>query len=130
MPDVDGNRGPLRIHGKARRFQNLHNAQPAHSIRKRAIASVNAANEFSGFPGQRFLRVQMWRPCVAGTVADPSLILLSRVPTKHDAFVVNLDLFARLEIVIDHHLVGPADQRSAHLYRSEPIDVNMSDQAG
>src|ERR1700677_1086018 len=80
MPDVDGNRGPLRIHGKARRFQNLHNAQPAHSIRKRAIASVNAANEFSGFPGQRFLRVQMWRPCVAGTVADPSLILLSRVP--------------------------------------------------
>ena len=67
-------------------------------------------------------------PCITGAIADSHLILLGRIAVQRDAFVINLDLFARLEIVVDHHLVGAANQRPAHFHGSQPVNVNMSNQ--
>ena len=46
-----------------------------------------------------------------------------------DAAVVDLDLLARLQVVVDDHLAAAADQRAPHLDRREPVDVDVRDQA-
>ena len=51
-----------------------------------------------------------------------------RTAVDRDPLVVDLDLLARLEIVIDDHLAAAADQRSPDLHRRQPIDVDMGDQ--
>lgn len=51
-----------------------------------------------------------------------------RIWVQRDALVVNLDLFAGLQIVVDDHLVAAADQGAAHLDRRQPIDVDVGDQ--
>ena len=81
---------------------------------------------------QRLGDIEMRRPHVAGPIADHAPDSLSpcvrRLAVKRDALVVDLDLFARLEIVVDDHLLAAADQRAAHLDRRQPVDVDVGDQ--
>src|SRR5690606_39354052 len=45
-----------------------------------------------------------------------------------DALVVDLDLLARLEIVLNDHLAAAADERAPYLDLAEPVHVNTRDQ--
>jgi hypothetical protein len=55
---------------------------------------------------------------------------MSSVLAVHgDALVVDLDLLARLQVVVDDHLAAAADQGAADLDRRQPVDVEVGDQA-
>src|SRR5262249_55984197 len=45
-----------------------------------------------------------------------------------DALVVDLDLLARLEVVVHDHAPAPPDQGPAHLDRGQPVHVDVGDQ--
>src|ERR1039458_3679610 len=46
-----------------------------------------------------------------------------------DALIVDLDLFALLQIVVDNHFAAGANQRAPQLYRGQPVGVDMRDRA-
>ena len=94
-----------------------------------AFVLLDAVDEVLGFDAQRFAVVELRRPHVAGAVADPHLVDLLRVVGEADALVVDLDLLAGLEVVVDDHLLAAADQHLPHLDRRQPVDVDVGDGA-
>ena len=71
---------------------------------------VDAVDEVLAFDAQRLGAVELRRPHVAGAVADAHLVDLLRIVGEADALVVDLDLLARLEVVVGDHLLAAADQ--------------------
>ena len=76
---------------------------------------------------KRLLRGDVRRPHVARPISYPELMSVFGRRIQRDALVVDLDLFGRLEIVIDDHLLAAADESLAYLDGRKPIDADMGD---
>jgi hypothetical protein len=74
--------------------------------------------------GHRELRC----PHISGPIANPLLILFCIITAHRDSLVVHFDLFAELQVIVDDHLAARSDQSSAHLYRGQPIDVQVREE--
>ena len=48
---------------------------------------------------------------------------------QRDAFIVDLDLLALIQIVVDDHLVARTDQSASQFHRCKPVGVDMGDLA-
>src|SRR5437763_1781420 len=75
------------------------------------------------------------RPHVTGSITHQHLIPLVAVAVTvltvsvdGNALVVDLDLLARLQVVVDDHLSTAADERPTNLDGRQPVDVQVSDQ--
>ena len=98
------------------------------AIGQRPLSAFHAFREVPGFGQQGFGGGQLGRPHVAGAIADHHLVDAFRL-VHGDAFVVDLDLLARFQIVVHDHLAVAADERPSDLDGREPIDVEMGDHA-
>src|SRR5712692_1746405 len=87
----------------------------------------DAFEEVLSLDAEAFGEAELGSPHVAGAVADHGLESALRIGER-DSFVIDLDLLAGLEVVIDDHLACAPDQRAADLERGQPVDVVMSDQ--
>ena len=121
-------------HGSGCGFQDADHPQPGVAVGQRCPALLDARDELLQLDAERLGDLQLGRPHVPGTVADEHLILrlavLRRRAVHRDALVVDLDLLARLQIVVDDHLAASADQCPPHLDRRQPVHVDMRDQVG
>ena len=113
-------------------LENADDAQPGLPVGRAASSACSMqSTNCCSLDAERLGDVELRRPHVAGAVADQHLVDASRrrlVAVEGDALVVDLDLFARLEVVVDDHLAAAADQRAAHLHRRQPVHVDVGDQ--
>ena len=116
-------------HRAGRGLDQLHDAQAEPAVGLRHLAVLDAIDEMLALDAQRLGARELRRPHVAGPVADAHLVDLLRVVGEADALVVDLDLLARLEVVVDDHLLAAADQDLAHLHRRQPAHVDVRDRA-
>ena len=116
-----------------RRLEDAHDAQAGLAVGNRRLLLLDAGRRTPcSSTAERLAHVQLRRPHVAGAVADAHLVdllaVLLRIAVERDALVVDLDLLARLEVVVDDHAFAAADQRPPHLHRREPVHVDVRDQ--
>ena len=71
--------------------------------------------------------IELRRPHIPGAVADALLVGVLLSAVHGDPLVVDLDLLARLKVVVDDHLPAPSDQGPADLDRSQPVHVQVGD---
>src|SRR4026208_1746244 len=94
------NRLTLATHRARRSLDQLHDTQTEPAVGNWQLRILNAVHEMFSFDAQRLRTIELRRPHVAGPVADSHLVDLLRVIGEVDALVVDLDLLARLEIVV------------------------------
>ena len=111
-------------------LDQLDDAQAEMAVGLGWLAVLDAVDEVLAGDAERLGRVQLRRPHVARPVADAHLVDLLGVVGEADALVVDLDLLARLQVVVGDHLLAAADQDLPDLHRREPADVDVRDDAG
>src|SRR5579883_796100 len=110
-------------------FKHAHHTQTGITIRQRSRPVLDGIGKVLRFDAQSFGDVELRAEHIARAVGDQLFVnRLGATVAHRDAFVVKLDLFARLQIVVDDHLSAAADQRLANFDRREPVDVEVGDQ--
>ena len=75
----------------------------------------------------------MGRPHVAGAVADAALLKRVRIRIRWGrpigAMIIELELFAGLDVVEDRHAAAATQHGAAYLHRGQPIGMHMRQQA-
>src|SRR5690606_13151214 len=110
-------------------FNQLDHTYAESAVRLRSLPVADAVDEMFSFDAQRFRSVELRRPHVSGAVADAHLMNLRRIIGEADALIVDLELLAGLEIVVNYHLLAAADENLAHFHRSQPADITVRNQA-
>src|SRR5689334_5862314 len=78
------------------RLDQVYHAQTGWSTRFRLLVVLDAVDEMKRFGLERFRVVELRRPHVAESIADQHLVHVFRFRRDVDAFVIDLELFARL----------------------------------
>jgi hypothetical protein len=87
-----------------------------------------------GFDVEGFCQLQIRGIHIAGAVTDHQPIVRGAFPVgdaviaDRDALVVDLDLLAGFDVVVDHHLLAAANERSADLDGGQPVDVHVANE--
>ena len=116
-------------HGTGCGLDQLDHTKPHSAIGLGRLRLLNAINKMFDRHAQRFSLFQLGRPHVTRTVANTHFVYLLRVVGEADAFVVDLDLLARLKIVVGNHLVAPTKQNLANLHWRKPTDVYVGNRS-
>src|SRR5579859_7548526 len=82
-----------------------------------------------GLHPQRFSQGNLGSPHVPGPVTDHRLVNPLAPASDSYPLVVDLDLLARLEVVVNDHLPVTADESATHLDWRQPVDMVVSDEA-
>src|SRR5262249_54933377 len=80
-----------------------------------------------GFDGECFGGIQVGHPDIAGAIANKHPVYAFGVGVESEAFIINADLFGRLEIIVNHHFLTATNQSAADLYWSKPVSVDVPD---
>src|SRR5882672_2541285 len=112
------NQPTLRLEGLLRGFEQPHHAQARRAVVDGRLVLHHAIEEIPELDLQRFGRIDLRRPDVAGAIADEQVVESLAVGDV-DALVVHPDLLVRLQVVPDQHLVLAADERGPDLDRRD-----------
>ena len=74
------------------------------------MSRTHAIDEMLDLGLQCFLRGDVRRPHVTGSISDSELMGILGRPAEGNALVVDFDLLARLKIVVDNHLLAATDK--------------------
>ena len=88
----------------------------------------NALIKVSEFEFQRLRVFNLRRPHITGAVADEQIIYTFAGVVHSHAAIVDSDLLVGFQIVPHEHLLVAAHQSRPHLYRREPVHIDVGDQ--
>src|SRR5437867_3012564 len=110
-------------------FEDSDDSQSCVAVRHGRLAGFDALDEVSGFGAERFGDVELRRAHIARSVVDEHPVLAAvSVAVDGDTLVVDLDLLARLEIVVHDHFAAATNERAAHLHGREPVHMQVRDE--
>src|SRR5229473_5599961 len=105
-------------------FEHLDDPGTGDAVIERRQPLCDTLDEIAELGFERLGLLDAWSPHVARAIAHKQLI--EALAVAHlDALVVDLDLFVRLQIVPDQHLLLPPDQGRPDFDRGQPVDIDV-----